>query len=145
MRYLHVDLEKCDGGRHCHRECELACAKMLYKTTDVAFSAIRLLPVNSHEGVLAINVCDQCGECVAICPVEALKTNKLGVVMLDKKACVACYMCVGFCPTLSMRTVPGLHEPVKCIVCGACVKVCPMGALQVAEKPAPEPLVPTAS
>jgi Fe-S-cluster-containing hydrogenase component 2 len=81
---------------------------------------------------------------VAVCPTEALKQNKLGVVLIDKKACVACYMCVGFCPTLSFRQVAGLHEPVKCIVCAACVKVCPQGALQVAEKPQPEPLVPAA-
>ena len=145
MKYLKVDFEKCDGGRHCNRECELACAKTLHRTEDSGFSAIRLLPVTGQEGVLAINVCNQCGDCVPVCPVEALKTNKLGVVMLDKRTCVACYMCAGFCPTLSMRTVPGLHEPVKCIVCGACVKVCPTGALQVAEKPAPEPLIPAAT
>jgi Fe-S-cluster-containing hydrogenase component 2 len=144
MRYLQVDLEKCDGGRHCQRECEVACAKTLYRTEDVAYSAIRLLPQPGQPDVLAINVCNQCGECVAVCPTEALKQNKLGVVLIDKKACVACYMCVGFCPTLSFRQVAGLHEPVKCIVCAACVKVCPQGALQVAEKPQPEPLVPAA-
>lgn len=144
MRYLSVDLGKCDSGRHCNRECELACAKTLYKTEDVAFSAIRLLPVNGQEGGLAINVCNQCGECVAICPTQALKQNRPGVVTLDKKACVACYMCVGFCPTLSFRQVAGLHEPVKCIVCGACVKACPRGALQIADRPAPEPLIPAA-
>jgi carbon-monoxide dehydrogenase iron sulfur subunit len=141
MRYLQVDFEKCDGGRHCNRECEVACSKTLYKTEDVAYSAIRLLPAAGQDATLAINVCNQCGECVAVCPTQALRQNKLGVVLLDKKTCVACYMCVGFCPTLSFRTVTGLHEPVKCIVCGACVKACPRGALQVADKPQPEPLI----
>lgn len=144
MRILQVDREMCDGGRHCQRECEVACAKTLYKTEDIAYSAIRLLPVAGQHGTLAINVCNQCGECVPVCPTEALKQNKLGVVLLNKKACVACYMCVGFCPTLSFRQVAGLHEPVKCIVCGACVKACPRGALQVADVPSPEPLIPAA-
>jgi len=107
----------------------------------VAYSAIRLLSAPGQPGELSINVCNQCGECAAVCPTQALRQNKLGVVLLDKKTCVACYMCVGFCPTLSFRQVTGLHEPVKCIVCGACVKACPRGALQVAEKPQSEPLL----
>ena len=79
-------------------------------------------------------LCDQCGDCVVVCPTEALKRNKLGVVMLDKKLCVGCLMCVGYCPTLSMRTHPELREPFKCIACGACVKACPEHALEIAEK-----------
>ncbi|HNX50920.1 MAG TPA: 4Fe-4S binding protein [Thermoanaerobaculaceae bacterium] len=141
MKYLHVDFERCDAGRHCHRECEVACSRTLHRTEDVAYSAIRLLSAPGQPGELSINVCNQCGECAAVCPTQALRQNKLGVVLLDKKTCVACYMCVGFCPTLSFRQVTGLHEPVKCIVCGACVKACPRGALQVAEKPQSEPLL----
>jgi ferredoxin len=47
-------------------------------------------------------VCDECGTCISVCPVDALElTNDLKV------------------------------DPELCIECGNCVKVCPVGALHV--------------
>jgi carbon-monoxide dehydrogenase iron sulfur subunit len=142
MRYLKVDYDKCNGGAACQRECETACATTFFKTPNPAFSAIRLLPVAKGAEELRINVCDQCGECVALCPTEALRATKLGIVLVDKRTCVGCLMCIGGCPTLSMRQVPETPLVFKCTSCAACVKVCPTGALSIAERTSPEPLIP---
>ncbi len=142
MRYLKVDYEKCNGGASCQRECELACSRTFFKTDDPAYSCIRLLPESKGSAALRINVCNQCGECIAVCPVEALRATKLGIVLVDKKTCVGCVNCIGFCPTVSMRQVPGQPLVFKCTSCAACVKVCPTGALSIADVPGPEPLVP---
>ncbi len=98
---------------------------------DPEKSAIR---VKQTDNGFEINVCNQCGECIDVCPVQALSRNKLGVVTINKSICVGCYICVGFCPTLSMRTHPELREPFKCIACGICAKACPEKALEIAEK-----------
>lgn len=127
MKYLKTNQSACRGVR----ACEKVCAKTFFKTEDPAKSAIR---VSEKEGGFEINVCNQCGQCIEVCPVEALYRNKQGVVMLDKKKCVGCLMCVGFCPTLSMRFHKDQAEPFKCVACGACAKACPQGALEIAEK-----------
>lgn len=127
MKYLKTNQSSCKGVR----ACEKVCAKTFFKTEDPAKSAIR---VAQKDGAFEINVCNQCGQCIEICPVQALSRNKLGVVMLDKRKCVGCLMCVGFCPTLSMRYHQDQAEPFKCVACGACAKACPHGALEIAEK-----------
>jgi anaerobic carbon-monoxide dehydrogenase iron sulfur subunit len=142
LRYLNVDYEKCNGGKDCQRECELACSRTFFKTDDAACSSIRLLPVAKGSTELRINVCNQCGDCVKVCPVEALRATKLGIVLVDKKTCVGCVMCMGACPTVSMRQVPGQPLVFKCTSCAACVKVCPKGALAIVDTPQPEPLIP---
>ena len=127
MKYLKTNQSACKGVR----ACEKVCSRTFFKTEDPAKSAIR---VTEKGGAFEINVCNQCGQCIDICPVKALARNKLGVVMLDKKLCVGCLMCVGFCPTLSMMHHPDQPEPFKCVACGACAKACPEHALESAEK-----------
>ena len=118
------------------RACEKACAKTFFKKEDPALSAIRITP---QGGVYEVNVCNQCGACIDVCPVKALYRNKAGVVMVKKDMCVGCFMCVGFCPSKAMRRVEGQREPFKCVSCGACIKACPKGALAMAEVPHPAP------
>jgi len=127
MKYLKTSPAKCKGVR----ACEKTCSKTFFKTEDPSKSAIQVKEVG---GKFEINVCNQCGLCIAVCPVKALSRNKLGVVVLDKNLCVGCLMCVGYCPTLSMRTHPDLREPFKCVACGACAKACPEKALEIAER-----------
>jgi len=127
MKFLKTNQSACKGVR----ACEKACARTFFKTEDSAKSAIR---VTEKDGAFEINVCNQCGQCIEICPVQALYRNKMGVVLLDKKKCVGCLMCVGFCPTLSMRHHPDQTEPFKCVACGTCAKACPERALEISDK-----------
>ena len=127
VKILKFHPEKCKGCL----ECEKACSKVHFKTnTGGEQSAIRILKKdNSYE----MDVCNQCGLCIDICPVGALTRGKNGVVRLDKNVCIGCQACVGFCPIGAMKKSEDRIEPFKCISCGACVRECPHGALELVE------------
>ena len=137
MRQLKINLPKCDGGRNCAHECEQACATKVFKLDGREFAALHIRP--GADGEDAAVICDQCGDCVVVCPAEALKRNKQGVVMIDKKLCVGCYMCIGFCEKGAFERHTGWLEPYKCTACGICVKACPHAALEIADGPVPAP------
>lgn len=134
MRVLKIDLARCDAGQDCAHECEEACAAKVFKLDGRAFAALRV------DGTTTV-LCDQCGDCITVCPTEALKRNKLGVVMLDKHLCVGCLTCVGFCEKGAFQRYPGWSEPYKCTACGICVKVCPHAALAIDDAPTPAPRI----
>jgi len=127
MKIVATKPELCIGCR----ACEEACAKVLFKDTDLEKSAIRI--TEKDDGGYDINVCNQCGECIDICQVQAIYRNKNGIVMIDKDKCVQCYACVGFCPTLSMRYHKDVVGPFKCISCGACTRACNTGVIFMEE------------
>jgi len=139
MRQLKINLPECDGGRHCAHECEQACATRVFKLDDGQFAALHIQELASGEASAVI--CDQCGDCVAVCPTEALKRNKLGVVMIDRKLCVGCYMCVGFCEKGAFERLPDSLVPYKFTACGICVKACPHAALTIVDVPVPAPRI----
>ena len=126
MKFVQVESGKCEGVR----ECEKICSKTFFKVEDPGFSSIR---VTKTDDGYDINVCNQCGACIEICPVKALSRNAAGTVMVNKSSCVGCFMCIGFCPTLSMRRAQGQKEPFKCVSCGACTRTCPKGAIKMAK------------
>ncbi len=127
MKYLRTNEAMCRGARACER----ICAKTFYKTEERSYSAIQVAP--KPDGSMRIVVCNQCGACIDVCPTQALRRNKAGIVMVDKKKCVGCFICVGFCPQEAMFQHPQLPHPIKCVACGQCVKVCPHLALALVE------------
>lgn len=136
MKQLKIDLHKCDQGRAtCHHECQVQCAKRVFKSDDPEMAALHIHELG--DGTAAAILCTQCGDCVVVCPADALKRNKLGVVMIDRKACVACYTCIGFCPENAFVRNPAQMTPYKCTACGICAKACPCGALEIVEVPEP--------
>lgn len=116
--------------------CEEACAMAFYKTPDRERSAIRI-SVDDSDNDPVIEFCDQCGECIAVCPTQALYRAKNGIVRLRKQDCVGCLACVGFCPTLVMYVYQEDTTPFKCVACGICVKECPSDALYLKEVEVP--------
>lgn len=124
LKVLNYAVEKCIS---CGK-CETKCSTLFKKEDNSKKSCINIIPKN---GGRIINVCNQCGRCIDVCPAEALKRDSLGVVRLDSKRCVGCLICVGFCPTSSMRQHDDYLVPFKCISCGQCVKVCLQGALVI--------------
>lgn len=106
--------------------CEMACANAYFKVSDREKSAIRITEESQDKH---IHVCNQCGYCIDICPVLAIRRDAQGVVRIDKKKCVGCLMCVGFCEASVMMQHDDLLEPFKCIACGICAGVCPAEAL----------------
>jgi ferredoxin len=124
MKLLKTYPDKCIA---CHA-CESACSKLYFKEDNPAKSCI---VISDESQPVLMNVCNQCGTCVAACPTLALSINSQGVIMLNKNLCIGCLMCVAVCPTNSMRTFQGLTNPFKCIACGVCTRSCPTEAIRI--------------
>ncbi|MBM4236204.1 MAG: 4Fe-4S dicluster domain-containing protein [Firmicutes bacterium] len=112
--------------------CESTCSTFYYKEDNRQKSTIQVEELPDQRGA-AISVCNQCGDCIAICPVLAIKKSQSGVVVLNKKLCIGCYNCVGVCPTGTMFWHEDLTEPFKCIACARCTKECPTEAIFMQE------------
>lgn len=132
MKVLSYNPERCVG---CHT-CEEVCSDTWFKVNDAAKSSIRIHD-DGGSGPLRAVYCVQCGDCIAVCPTEALSRDKKGIVRIQKKLCIGCLSCVGFCPYLAMYYHSDQTEPFKCIACGQCAKTCPADALEIVEVETP--------
>ncbi len=128
MQVLSYDPELCVG---CY-VCEDVCSETWFKVTDAERSSIRIH--DDGEGILSAVFCNQCGECIDVCPTQALYRDRKGIVRLRKKLCVGCLSCVGFCPYGAMFYHADQTEPFKCIACGKCVDECPSDALAIVDQ-----------
>ena len=84
------------------------------------------------------------GDCVEVCPFEAIFINKYGVAEVDILKCTGCGLCVKVCPQKIIKLVSCSYQvhilcsskdkgnivrqicSVGCIGCGLCVKTCPV-------------------
>jgi len=131
MKVLVFKPELCDGAR----ECEQACSQTWFKLQDRDKSAIRISRLADQPGRYEAVFCNQCGECIDVCPTLALSRDKQGIVRVKKALCVGCLSCVGFCPSAAMFVHADDVVPFKCVSCSKCVKACPTGALSVEDLP----------
>jgi len=129
LKKLVADSSRCSGCGACETTCSMA----RYKVEDREKSAIRIS--SDGQGGFCVTVCDQCGACMAMCSVMALRKARIGVVLPDNKSCVGCLICVAECPRDTMRYHDDLPTPFKCIACGLCAKQCPSGALTIITDP----------
>lgn len=108
--------------------CETTCSTFYFNEDNRFKSSIRIAELADDPGV-AIDVCNQCGKCIDICPVLAISRSKKGTVIIKKRDCVGCFNCVGVCPTETMYWHEELTEPFKCIACSQCTQECPTEAI----------------
>jgi anaerobic carbon-monoxide dehydrogenase iron sulfur subunit len=120
--------------------CEQTCAETFFKVTDRLRSTIRITILEDRRKDAVMEFCSQCGECIAVCPTQALYRAKNGIVRLKKADCTGCLACVGFCPTLTMYAAPADPVPFKCIACAKCVESCPVDALYMTDVDVPAPV-----
>lgn len=125
MKVLKFNPERCEGIR----ECEVTCAQTWFKVDDREKSRIRIY---ANEGYQA-RFCIQCGECIDVCPTNALFYDKQGIVRVRNRECVGCLSCVGFCPYDVMYFDTDDAVAFKCIACGQCVEACPKDALEIVD------------
>jgi carbon-monoxide dehydrogenase iron sulfur subunit len=119
--------EKCKG----HMVCEKACSQVMHKNENGGqWAALNI--IKTEKGFSMTN-CNQCGLCIDLCPVQAIRRLPSGIVVVNKNTCIGCLSCVAFCPRHVMRRAPELVVPHKCISCGSCVRACPEGALELVE------------
>jgi ferredoxin len=81
-------------------------------------------------GDYRIHLCDQCGACAEVCPVEAIGEDENGVYRIDEDLCTSCMLCVDACPYEVIVENNRTSMPIKCTNCGACVDVCPRDAIE---------------
>ena len=56
--------------------CEQTCAETFFKVIERDRSAIRVAVLEDKEKDAVIEFCSQCGECIAVCPTQALYRAK---------------------------------------------------------------------
>ncbi len=125
MKILAFNPERCDGSR----ECEVTCAQTWFKVSDRSKSRIRI----RADETLSAEYCIQCGECIHVCPTEAIIQDKRGVVRVKSNLCIGCLSCVGFCPYDVMYFDEESMAAFSCVACGQCVKACPNDALAIVD------------
>jgi len=42
--------------------------------------------------------CNSCGECISVCPKDAIEYNLEGKAVIDQSKCVSCGECIAACP-----------------------------------------------
>lgn len=91
------------------------------------------------------------GDCVKVCPFDAIHLSDFGIPAIDQKKCVGCGLCVEECPKKLIKLMPrdsnfyvacSSHERGKrvsevckrgCIGCRRCEKACPENAITIEE------------
>lgn len=89
------------------------------------------------------------GDCVKVCPVDAITITETGIIHIDEETCVSCKQCVTACPKNIIEMLPINKRvtvncaskdkgpvarkacSVACIGCSLCVKACPVDAIEV--------------
>jgi len=97
--------------------------------------------------VFAYNMSIACNHCIhpkcsGVCPTNAYKQRKDGVVYIDESKCMGCGYCAWACPYNAPRYSSELGHMTKCNFCfdnldaglpPACVAACPMRVLELVE------------
>jgi NAD-dependent dihydropyrimidine dehydrogenase PreA subunit len=81
------------------------------------------------EGYFEVHLCNQCGVCQSVCPVEAISVDANGAYVIDESTCIDCGVCVDSCPQQAIFRSPASPYPYMCNLCGACVANCAAQAL----------------
>jgi ferredoxin len=111
--------------------CENVCSKTYFKVEDRTKSAIRVS--TRLNGDQRIDICNQCGDCTAMCYSMAIAPDAKGIYRIKKNKCVGCLICVAECMKDCMHYHNDERYVFKCVACGQCVRQCPSGALEIVE------------
>ncbi len=130
---LFINKKNCMG---CHA-CEAACKQehglpVGPRLVQVIEKAPQFIPIYCH----------QCGKapCKDACPVDAIVTNDMGIVLVVRDLCIGCRVCVDACPFGAMQFDENQALAMMCDVCfhrlkenkePACMSICPTRCISV--------------
>ncbi|HZK24269.1 MAG TPA: RnfABCDGE type electron transport complex subunit B [Oscillospiraceae bacterium] len=135
--------ERCVALLKCQGDCNTVKAKHLYHGIADCKAAIAL---NGGPSACSYG-CVGLGNCVKVCPVDAITMGENGLPLIDVELCISCGNCVAECPRHVIEMVSTAAQPhvlcksrdkgkyVRsvcergCIACGLCVKKCPENAI----------------
>ncbi len=109
---------RCKANR-CNHECISAC-------TEDAITII------DNKAVIDMEKCNRCGDCVPVCPQEAINPAK---VMLDDILCTQCGECFKVCEfdAIEKNQPEDYEDPyidsALCSLCGDCEPICPQNSI----------------
>jgi Fe-S-cluster-containing hydrogenase component 2 len=71
-----------------------------FRKRGITVSVPKLIEVDSDK-------CFSCGTCIALCPVEAINTDKDNTVQFNKEKCLGstCSICVDACPARAIKSI----------------------------------------
>ena len=124
---LLISEEDCMG---CHA-CEIACKQE--HNLGVGPKLIRVIENSPHYIPVYCHHCIE-APCLESCPVDAIFTDELGVVLIDSELCTGCRECIEACPYGAMQFDDENEVAIKCDLCierlrnndqPACSKACP--------------------
>jgi len=121
--------ELCSGCR----TCQLVCALQNFSENNPKFAVIRIVGHFPKPGRYEVAVCDECGACRDVCPVEAIFEED-GHLEIHSDICTGCQSCVAACPKGVIAMHATWSSPFKCVHCGACAEYCPTGAVYDADQ-----------
>jgi len=121
---LKTESRLCSGCKVCLTICALS----HFGENNPKKGALRVEGKFPTPGIFEVHVCNQCGACARVCPVEAIQKQDEAFV-LDRAACIACMACVDECPFGVLIVHPSEPAPIKCDNCGECVRYCPRDAI----------------
>jgi len=134
MIYLRGEFDLCTGCG----ACQLACSNRAAGGYSPRLARLTVLSENENL-VNRPLVCTQCENpfCMHSCPFDAIsKSEKSGVVLIDKETCTGCGNCITACPDNMIRFDNG-GKADKCDLCEGeplCVKYCVPKALKLVKK-----------
>ena len=121
---LKFNPETCSGCE----ACQLVCTLHNFKETNPWKAMLRVSGKFPVPGKYHVDVCNQCGECAKVCPVDAISLTG-DTYFIDYDLCISCFACVDACPSNVMMVDKEKDIPYKCNDCQQCVEICPRGAL----------------
>ena len=127
---LYADSAKCSGCR----ACLVACSLHLFGENNPKKAALAIVPHFPAPGTFEVKACTQCGECAAVCPVDAIHQNEKGAYYVEPDECTLCMACVDECPEGVIFTRPDVNYVWECDLCGECIDVCGPGVLWIADQ-----------
>ena len=77
--------------------CRLVCALENFRETNPSKAALRIEGRFPEPGDYRIHLCDQCGVCAEVCPMDAIYMDN-GIYIIDEDECNGCMTCVEECP-----------------------------------------------
>jgi ferredoxin len=115
----------------------MVCSLENFGQNNPKYGLMRIIGHFPRPGRYEVQVCDECGACRDVCPVEAI-LERNGHLEVDPELCTSCLACVEACPRGVMRTHRDWSSPHKCFQCGVCAEYCPTGAIYDADTVRPE-------